>query len=122
MWPYLGMLQKSIIPSANEAQFFLSPPWSFFVMLPLGLFGFDLTCHTFLVINVLLALCLIKNKRDFAAGVCLLPLTVKPQISYMAFILLLVWVIKERRWKVFTGFLSISIITLQEFSSIVLVY
>lgn len=60
-----------------------------------------------ITVLVLLALVLcirwLMAGRDFCAGAILLLATIKPHLAYFCVFLLLVWTIRERRWRVWLG-------------------
>ena len=53
-------------------------------------------------------LLLTREKRYFLAGLCLFGLGIKPQLLYLFFLAVLIWIIRERRWATLAGALMIS--------------
>lgn len=45
----------------------------------------------------------IRRKRDFAAGLCLLAVGIKPQATYLVAIGAVFWIVASRRWRVAAG-------------------
>ncbi len=69
------------------------------------------------LLGLILSVWWLNQKKDLTAGAILLLTTIKPHISYFFLLLLLIWVIKYRRWKVVEGFLialaaSLTLITI----------
>jgi hypothetical protein len=72
------------------------------------LFGPVLLCQRTGQLGVFFLMCLVlflyaHRKRPFLAGVCLAPLALKPHLILPFGLVLLMWVIVERRWKVLMG-------------------
>ncbi len=96
----------------------------FLVVLSLGLIFIDtlvmivLGQITSLVLaGVVLGIACIHKKRDALAGAAFVLAAVKPHLTYLVFVALLVWIIRTRRWKVLAGLaggalLSIAVVTL----------
>lgn len=53
-------------------------------------------------------LLLMKKKKYFFAGMCLLGLGIKPQLLYLVFLAILIWIVRKRRWSVLAGALFVS--------------
>lgn len=47
-----------------------------------------------------------KNRKDFLAGICTALIAVKPHVAYLFWIVLLLWVLRERRWYIIMGVLG----------------
>ena len=58
------------------------------------------------LVSLLLGVYLLRKEWDWFAGVCLLLSTIKPHLSYLLLLVILIWVVKYHRWKVFWGMLS----------------
>ena len=56
------------------------------------------------LVGMILSIWWLDRQKDLLAGVILILSIIKPQISFFFLLLLIIWVIKERRWKVFAGF------------------
>jgi hypothetical protein len=72
------------------------------------LFGPVLVCERTGQLGVFFLMCLVlflylHRKRPFLAGVCLAPLAFKPHLILPFGLVLLIWVIVERRWRVLLG-------------------
>jgi hypothetical protein len=72
------------------------------------LFGPVLVCERTGQLGVFFLMCLVlflylHRKRPFLAGVCLAPLAFKPHLILPFGLVLLIWVIVERRWQVLLG-------------------
>lgn len=66
----------------------------------------------------LIAVCwsLLKSRRDWWAGSALAWLTIKPQLTVVLLLGLLLWVISQRRWRVLQGFvMTLSLLVLASF-------
>ena len=48
----------------------------------------------------------IDREHYFLAGVALLFLMIKPQLTYLAITVIIIWAFRNRRWKVFVGFVG----------------
>jgi hypothetical protein len=57
------------------------------------------------LLGILLSIWWLKQQRDFLAGAILLLPMLKPQISFFILVILFIWIIQKRRWKVALGFL-----------------
>ncbi len=53
-----------------------------------------------LLLGIVLTIWFIKHEMYFWAGIAALATTIKPHISYFFLLLLLIWVLQNRRWKV----------------------
>lgn len=53
-------------------------------------------------------LLLTQRQRYFLAGMCLFGLGIKPHLTYLVFLAVLAWILRERRWAVLAGALTIS--------------
>jgi hypothetical protein len=58
------------------------------------------------LIGLMIGIRLLQDGHDFWAGAALLLATIKPHLTYFVFLLLLVWVIRHRRWQVFAGLIA----------------
>jgi hypothetical protein len=56
------------------------------------------------LLGMVLSIWWFDHQLDLLAGAILLLTVIKPQISYFFLILVLIWIIKHRRWKVIEGF------------------
>jgi hypothetical protein len=56
-----------------------------------------------MLLGVAAFLPLIDKRRDFAAGAATTLMAIKPHMSYLFWVALLVWAIRERRWRVLLG-------------------
>jgi hypothetical protein len=45
----------------------------------------------------------VRQRRDVAAGACLALTAFKPQITWLFWLALLIWVVREKRWRVLAG-------------------
>lgn len=57
-------------------------------------------------------LLLSSQKRYFLAGICLFGFGIKPQLLYLLFLAILIWIVRERRWSVLAGALTISALSM----------
>jgi hypothetical protein len=64
----------------------------------------------FVLLGIVLSVWWLDHQADFLAGAVLLLTLIKPQISYFFLVIILIWVIKYRRWKVIEG-LAIAVVT-----------
>jgi len=55
-------------------------------------------------LGMVLSIWWLDHKSDMLAGAVLLLTLVKPQISYFFLLILVIWIIQNRRWKVIEGF------------------
>lgn len=53
-------------------------------------------------------LLLTRKQRYFLAGLCLFALGIKPHLTYLVFLAVLIWIIRERRWTALAGALTVS--------------
>jgi len=58
---------------------------------------------TLVLASLLIGITFIKEKRDWLAGAILLIATIKPQLSYLVLLVLLIWSLYHRRWKILAG-------------------
>jgi len=58
---------------------------------------------TLILMSLLIGFLLIQKDRDWLAGVIFLVATIKPQLSYLVLLVLLIWSLKHRRWKIIAG-------------------
>ncbi len=70
-----------------------------------------------LVVSLLLGIYWLRHEKDYFAGAAFFLLTVKPQITYLVGLMIVIWIIRHRRWKVFLsaffcGIISSSIVWL----------
>ena len=49
----------------------------------------------------------IARERDFFAGLCLIPVSLKPHTAFLVILLLGIWILRERRWKIVGGALLV---------------
>jgi len=56
-----------------------------------------------IVLGITAFLLVERKRRDFVAGMLLMPAAVKPHLLYLFWIALLLWTAKRRRWSVLTG-------------------
>lgn len=56
-----------------------------------------------LLLGILLSIYCLERKWDYYAGIALLLTTIKPHLSYFAVLLILIYILKYRRWKVLIG-------------------
>nr|MBC7243929.1 DUF2029 domain-containing protein [Chloroflexota bacterium] len=94
------------------------------ILIPLGLglyFGPSLVTISLgqisglLLIGLVVSACWLHNGRDKLAGAALFLTTIKPQVTYFVLLLVVLWVIHHRRWRVFWGMaaaLGVSLIIL----------
>jgi hypothetical protein len=69
---------------------------------------------TIILFSLILFIVLVEKKRDCLAGMVLLMTTIKPHITYLVLLVILIWIIRNQRWKVAfsllaTGLLSVMI-------------
>jgi hypothetical protein len=64
-----------------------------------------------LLLGVAGFLCSVSRGRDFVAGAFLALATVKPHVLYLLWIVMVWWVIWEKRWKVMAGFSAVMLPT-----------
>jgi hypothetical protein len=57
-------------------------------------------------------LLLSRKNRYFLAGMCLFVFGIKPQLLYLVFLAILIWIVRERRWSVLAGALTISLLSM----------
>lgn len=69
------------------------------------------TSSLVLVGLVLGAWCL-HSRRDIVAGPAFLLATIKPHVTYLVLLLLLLWVVRHRRWQVFGGMIAAGVISM----------
>jgi hypothetical protein len=55
------------------------------------------------LIGMVLSIFLIDHHLDLLAGFALLLSTIKPQVSYFFLIIMLIWIIQNRRWQIIEG-------------------
>jgi hypothetical protein len=65
----------------------------------------------FVLVSLLLGIYFLQKKLDWIAGGCFLLATIKPHLTFLFFIILFIWIIKHRRWRVFLGMLTAIIIS-----------
>jgi hypothetical protein len=63
------------------------------------------------LLGIVLFIWFLDRDLDILAGVALLLTTIKPHISYFFLILVFIWIIQNRRWKVVIGFISVALIS-----------
>jgi hypothetical protein len=56
------------------------------------------------MLSVILFILCIDHRLDFYAGSILLFALIKPQVTYFFILVVLIWIIKKRRWKIIAGF------------------
>jgi hypothetical protein len=56
------------------------------------------------LLGMLLSIWWLNHQKDILAGAILLFTLIKPQISYFFLLIVLIWIIQNRRWKVILGF------------------
>ena len=95
-----GYLLKRNVPAA--------PPLISLVLAPVFFFSFAcvLLGQTALLVFFLIALAwqLLERRHDAWAGVVLAWLTIKPQLTVVLLLAILLWAIRQRRWRVVAGF------------------
>jgi hypothetical protein len=85
--------------SANEKVFLVLLGAGF--IFPATLILFDLgQISSIILISLILFIFLIERRRDTLAGVVLLMTTIKPHLTYLVLLVILIWIIRNRRWKV----------------------
>jgi hypothetical protein len=86
-WRFLSWLAVFLFVPAGKALYLgqISP------LLLIGLWGF---------------IWALRNRRETAAGAFLILLGIKPHVLYLFWVIILFWLIKERRWKIFWGGIS----------------
>ncbi len=83
--------------------------WLLYVFLACYIFGVTIAylvigqITALVLIGLLSSIFLIDREQDFLAGASLLLITIKPHIVYFFFLILLVWIIQNRRWKIIAG-------------------
>ncbi len=70
-----------------------------------------------ILISVILGVFLIQKEKDWLSGVILFFSTIKPHLVYLVLLVILIWSIRKRRWKIWggmalTGFISSFIVWL----------
>jgi hypothetical protein len=55
------------------------------------------------LLSVVLSVWLMKNSKDWLAGSALLFTTIKPHLSYFFLLVVFIWIIQNRRWKIVGG-------------------
>lgn len=137
--PWFGFLCVLLVPlgfeTAKFAFFFLNIEFAFLSgyllrscvpklaawvpALLVSLFVFTLVCTVmaqtalFILFMAALAWWLLDRRYDFAAGTTLIWLTHKPQLGGLLVLVLLVWAVRQRRWRVVAGFaVAAAILTL----------
>jgi hypothetical protein len=78
----------------------------------LFLLGFSLTFYptlillylgqisTIILFSLLMFIVLVESNRDTLAGMVLLMTTIKPHVTYLVLLVIMIWVIKNKRWRV----------------------
>ena len=56
-----------------------------------------------ILISLMVGIFLIQKERDWLAGATLFLSTIKPHLVYLVFIVILIWCIRKRRWKIWGG-------------------
>jgi len=64
------------------------------------------------LLGIVLSLWFFNHDMDALAGIALLLTTIKPHITYFFIILVFIWVIQNRRWKVIIAFLTAALISM----------
>jgi hypothetical protein len=64
-----------------------------------------------ILVSLVLGFWLIKKKYDFLAGIILVFSLIKPHLIYFPLLLLLIWSVRSRRWKILYGFVSIILLS-----------
>jgi hypothetical protein len=59
-----------------------------------------------ILLFLVLGFWLLEKKHDFLAGMALLVVSSKPQLVYFIFLIGVVWIIRQKRWKVVWGMLA----------------
>jgi hypothetical protein len=65
-----------------------------------------------LLLGIVLTIWFIKHDMDFWAGSAALLTTIKPHITYFFLLLLLIWVLQNRRWKVIVGLATAALVSM----------
>jgi hypothetical protein len=55
------------------------------------------------LLGLVLGIWLLQCNRDGLAGIAFLLTTIKPHLTYLVLLVLFIWVLRTRRWRVFTG-------------------
>lgn len=58
------------------------------------------------LLSLLIGINLLSKGTDWLAGVCFLLSTIKPHLSFFFLLVILIWVLEHRRWKVIGGMLA----------------
>jgi hypothetical protein len=66
---------------------------------------------TIILISLVLFIFLIEKNKDTLAGIVLLMTTIKPHITYLVLLLILIWIIRNRRWRVAISFAAAGILS-----------
>ncbi len=86
-----------------------APKGILFVFLAGYLFGETLSylvlgqITSLVLTGLVLSIYLIDRKLDFLAGATLLLTTIKPHVSYFFLLIVLIWIIQNRRWRILLG-------------------
>jgi len=70
------------------------------------------------LVGIILCLSWLNKNQDWFSGAALLVTMIKPHLSYFFILLVLVWIIKNRRWKIIGGMVSFAAVTTLIFSII----
>lgn len=65
-----------------------------------------------LLIAFVLYIWCIEREYDAWAGISLIFLTIKPQITYLILAVIFIWAFRNRKWGIFTGFISLGLLLL----------
>ncbi len=57
----------------------------------------------------------ITHKQDYLAGFCLLVCTIKPHLTYFLILLIFIWMIRNRRWKILIGAIGSALVSMLVF-------
>lgn len=66
---------------------------------------------TLILLALLLGVLFIQKERDWLAGAILLITTIKPHVVYLVLLLILIWSIIHRRWKIIAGMIVSAMIS-----------
>jgi len=65
-----------------------------------------------LLLFMMLCLYCVENRYDFFAGFFLMMMTVKPHLFYFVVILILIWAVRQRRWRIIIGMILTGLVVL----------
>jgi hypothetical protein len=58
---------------------------------------------SFVLISLILGVLLIQKEKDWISGAVLFLTTIKPHLVYLVLLVILIWAIRKRRWKIWGG-------------------